>query len=158
MLSDSEPLQVLFVCGRLSALPTFADWACVAGVAALFPSLFWIPHAVKSWATAFSFYLWKLSINLCAAVLFCAVSYNKKAFPFLPCQREQLGQRGCQERIPVRTFSVNSCNTHKSAQLGAKPLSLPAWCSFSWLPHALLSCSWWGPAGYILFFLFFVSE
>lgn len=34
-MSDSEPAQVLFACGRLSALPAFPDWVCTYGAAAL---------------------------------------------------------------------------------------------------------------------------
>lgn len=103
MLSDSEPLQVLFACGRLSALPTSPDWACIPGVAGRCPLPFQVPHAVKR-ATAFSFYPCKSSVNLSVPLLFCAVSSNKKAFPLLPCQREWLGKRGYEEHIPVQCY------------------------------------------------------
>lgn len=104
MLSDSEPLQVLFACGRLSALPTSPDWACIPGVAGLCPLPFQVPHAAKSWAAAFSFYPCKSSVNLSVPLLFCAVSSNEKAFPLLPCQREWLGKRGYEEHIPVQCY------------------------------------------------------
>lgn len=77
--SDSEPVEVLFACGRLSTLPVFPDWVCT-----MVQQLFTISNTtcVKSWATAFSF-----------SLLFGAVSWNKKAFLLLSCQRERLGQK-----------------------------------------------------------------